>query len=79
MLQKLSNSDPSNETSNIESTLDQVFGSRNTYTTKPLDVENVIKTTKDVMDKWCPVKQKNTTLEGYKDTIESKGGIKFDS
>jgi len=31
------------------------------------------------MSKWCPVKQKDTTIEGYKEYIETHGGIKYDS
>jgi hypothetical protein len=31
------------------------------------------------MDTWAPVKQKDTTIEGYSNTIKEHGGIKFDS
>jgi hypothetical protein len=79
MLQKLSSSDIGNERSNIDGNLNQVFPIKERYIKTSLESSDVIKTTKDVMDKWCPVKQKNTTTEGYKEYIESHGGIKYDS
>lgn len=78
MLQKLSNSDIGNERSNIDGNLSQVFPIRDSYIKTSLESENVITNTKSVMDKWCPIKQKNTTIEGYKEYIESHGGIKYD-
>jgi len=30
------------------------------------------------MDKWFPIKEKDTTLEGIKTYIEEHGGVKFD-
>ena len=41
--------------------------------------KDVIKTTKDEMSKMFPIKEKDTTLEGYKSYIEENGGINFDS
>jgi hypothetical protein len=79
MLQKLSSSGIGNERSNIEGNLDQVFPVQDSYVKTSLESDNIIKTTKDVMDKWCPVKQKNTTIDGYKETIEKNGGINYDS
>ena len=79
MLQKLSNSDIGNERSNIDGNLAQVFPIKESYIKTSLESTNIIKNTKDVMDKWCPIKQKNTTTEGYKEYIESRGGIKYDS
>ncbi len=79
MMQKLSNSDSGNEYNNIEGNLDQVFSVDTMYIKTSQESTDIIKTTKDIMDVWCPVKQKDTTLEGYKETIETHGGIKFDS
>ena len=79
MLQELSNSKLGNEYNNIEGNLSQVFPVDTAYVKTSLESTNIIKKTKDVMDVWCPVKQKDTTLDGYKQTIKEKGGIKFDS
>lgn len=78
MLQKLSSSDIGNERNNIDGNLNQVFP-KDSYIKTSLETENVISTTKNVMSKWCPVKQKDTTIEGYKEYIETHGGIKYDS
>ena len=78
MMQELSNSKPGNERSNIEGNLSQIF-SKESYIKTSLETSSVIANTKKVMDKWCPVKQKDTTLEGFKEYIESHGGIKYDS
>lgn len=79
MLQKLSSSDIGNERSNIDGNLDQIFPAKNEYIKSSKEVSDIVKTTKDVMDTWCPVKQKDTTTEGYAKTIEEHGGIKFDA
>lgn len=78
MLQKLSSSDIGNERNNIEGNLDQIFP-KDSYIKTSLGTEKVISTTKKIMDKWCPVKQKNTTVEGYKEYIESHDGIRYDN
>ena len=78
MLQKLSNSDTGNERANIEGNLDQIFP-KNAYYKTSLETKDVIKTTKDEMSKMFPIKEKDTTLEGYKSYIEENGGVNFDS
>lgn len=79
MMQKLSNSEPGREKTNIESNLNQVFPSRNElYIKTDNEATNIIENTKKVTKEWLSKVDTNKSAEDYANEIKKGGGIQFD-
>ena len=75
ILQKLSNSDFSDERTNIESNLERMFP-KNLYIPAIDDIENILEDVQETMKRQLPTPEKDTTEKGILELIKNNGGIK---
>lgn len=78
ILQKLSNSDFSDERTNIESNLDRMFP-KNLYIPAIDDIENILEDVQETMQRELPTPEKDTTEKGILELIKNNGGIRKNS
>lgn len=78
ILQKLSNSDFSDERTNIESNLDRMFP-KDLYVPAIDDIENIFEDVQETMKRQVPTPEKDTTEKGILELIKNNGGLRKNS